>query len=160
VARWCNNQPGLRRGWRIKRLPLISPPSCLPKLVVASPLHAAAVAHCHSPAVHCAVAAVVHCNCAAIINSLCIHIWPLSPIATADNMVIVAPHSAITLLSCCLLCRFACSPLQLRCCTYWQEHFCVTLCCATSSQHTGWLSCHLSLCHPLVCPGLLSCCKD
>jgi hypothetical protein len=50
---------------------LLHHPSMLPLLPIA--------------AVHCAVTAVAHCNCAAIIDSLCINIWPLSPIAAAQR---------------------------------------------------------------------------
>ncbi len=121
-------------------LPLIAPPSHLPGLVFPSPLVAppplnasamlmghplvcpgwlsrhlanATIAHCHCPAVHCAVAEVAHSNHAAIIDSLRVDVWPLLPIAAADNMAIVAPHSAIAQPSHHPLCRRRCRPSRL-----------------------------------------------
>jgi hypothetical protein len=116
--------------WLVVTLPLIALPSSLPRLgfprplVVPLPLNTSAtlmrhplvcprwlsrhladttVAHFHSPAVHCTVTKVAHSNRAAIIDSLRVNIWPLSLIATANNMAIVAPHSAIALPSHCPL---------------------------------------------------------
>jgi hypothetical protein len=128
----------LSRHWLAITLPLVVPPTCLFRLVAASPLNAVTITHCHCPTVDCAVAEVAHCNRATIINSLCVDIWPLLPIAAADNMAITVMHCRIPPLSCCTSQRRRhCRPSQLCCCTYWHKHCCVTPCCATKSLCAG-----------------------